>query len=62
MKYHNEVANGYSEYKRNFNQDHILISNTGLDDFFNSLENQRVLFEKGGIETTIYFSSQEPEY
>ena len=61
MKYHNEVANGYSEYKRNFNQDHILISNTGLDDFFNSLENQRVLFEKGGIETTIYFSSQEPD-
>ena len=61
MKYHNEVANGYSEYKRNFNQDHILISNTGLDDFFNSLENQKVLFEKGGIETTIYFSSQEPD-
>ena len=61
MKYHNEVANSYNEYKRNFNQDHILISNTGLDDFFNSLENQKVLFEKGGIETTIYFSSQEPD-
>ncbi len=61
MKYHNEVANTYHYYKKNFIQDHILISNTGLDDFFNSLENQEVLFEKGGAEKTIYFSSKEPK-
>lgn len=61
MKYNNEVANGYSYYTKNFVPDNILISNTGLDDFFDSLQNKEVLFQKGEKEKTIYFKTEEPQ-
>lgn len=61
MKYNSEVANGYNYYNKNFMPDCILISNTGLDDFFNCLQNQEVLFQKGEKEKTIFFSGKEPE-
>ncbi len=60
MKYHNEVANGYNYYIKNFIPDNILISNTGLDDFFDALKNNTVLFQRGEKEKTIYFSADEP--
>ncbi len=60
MKYNNEVANGYNYYIKNFTPDNILISNTGLDDFFDSLEGEEVLFQKGEKEKTIHFLAKEP--
>ena len=60
MKYNNEIANGYSYYTKNFVPDSILISNTGLDDFFDSLQNKQVLFQKGEKEKTICFKAEEP--
>ena len=41
--------------------DCILISNTGLDDFFQCLQGKQVLFQKGEKERTLYFSNQEPQ-
>ncbi len=61
MKYHNEVLQEYSQYIKNFMLDNILISNTGLDDFFDSLIGKQVLFQNGSKETTIYFSQEEPD-
>ena len=60
MKYHNEVMSEYNYYTKNFVQDSILISNSGLDDFFSSLEGKEVLFQKADKEKTIYFSKEEP--
>ena len=60
MKYHNEVMNEYNYYTKNFVPDSILISNTGLDDFFNSLEGKKVLFQKADKEKEMYFSKEEP--
>lgn len=60
MKYHNEVISEYNYYTKNFVPDSILISNTGLDDFFNSLEGKEVLFQKADKEKNIYFSKEEP--
>ena len=61
MKYNIEVTNEYSYYySKNFVPDNILISNTGLDDFFSSLEGKEVLFQKSDKEKTIYFSKEEP--
>ena len=61
MKYNSEVASGYNYYNKNFMPDCILISNTGLDDFFSCLQNKEVLFQKGEKEKTISFKAQEPE-
>ena len=60
MKYQNEVMSEYSYYTKNFVPDSILISNTGLDDFFDSLEGKKVLFQKTDKEKAIYFSKEEP--
>ena len=60
MKYHNEVGSNYSNYPKNITQDNILISNTGLDDLFETLKEKNILFQKGGKETTIHFNSNEP--
>ncbi len=61
MKYQNEVTNEYTYYSKNFVPDSIIISNTGLDDLFNSLQGKEVLFQKADKEKTIYFSKEEPK-
>ncbi len=61
MKYNSEVTSGYNYYNKNFMPDCILISNTGLDDLFNCLQETEVLFQKAEKEKTIYFSNKEPQ-
>ena len=61
MKYNSEVASGYNYYNKNFMPDCILISNTGLDDFFNCLQGREVLFQKGEKEKNITFKDSEPK-
>ena len=60
MKYNNDLTSEYSYYTKNFVPDSILISNTGLDDFFSCLEGKDVLFQKADKEKTIHFSKEEP--
>lgn len=62
MKYSNEEAESYNYYKKAYILDNIFISNMGLDDLFEALQEQSVSFQRNNnAETIIYFSSVEPE-
>lgn len=61
IKYANEASTGYDYYTKRLGEDAILVSNTGLDDLFNSLENRAVMMESQyGMESVI-FIPQEPD-
>ena len=61
MKYSNEAAEGYNYYKKAYVLDNIFISNMGLDDLFEALKETTVVFQRNNnAETTVYFSSLEP--
>lgn len=61
IKYSNEINNGYTYYRKNFIPDNIILSNTGLDDFFQVMIGKNVVFQKGNTEKNIYFSKEEPK-
>lgn len=61
MKYSNEASEGYNYYKKAFILDNIFISNMGLDDLFEALQESTVAFQRNNnAEKEIYFSSIEP--
>lgn len=61
IKYANETSTGYDYYTKRLGEDTITISNTGLDDLFESLENKTVMMESQyGIENVL-FVPNEPE-
>lgn len=61
MKYSNEAVEGYNYYKKAYVLDNIFISNMGLDDLFEALKETTVVFQRNNnAETTVYFSSLEP--
>ena len=58
MKYSNEASEGYNYYKKAFILDNIFISNMGLDDLFEALQESTVAFQRNNnAENEIYFSS-----
>ena len=60
IKYANEASTGYDYYTNRLGEDAINISNTGLDDLFEALENKEVLMENQGFENKITFIPEEP--
>lgn len=61
IKYANEAANGYEYYTKRLGEDSIVISNTGMDELFNVLENKKVIIENENSVETIKFVPKEPD-
>lgn len=61
IKYANEATNTYGYYGRTIDENHITISNTGIDELFEVLKNQEVIFQKEYTETKILFLDTKPD-
>ena len=61
VKYANESSTGYDYYTKRIGEDAIIISNTGLDDLFDCLENRVVQVENQYSTDEILFVNKEPE-
>ena len=61
IKYTDEATGNYTYYGKKLSSDYIILSNTGLDDFFESVKNQEVLFQKGSLEKKVEFLEKEPD-
>ena len=61
IKYANESSNGYEYYTKRLGEDYILISNTGVDELFEVLENKKVIMENENSTDTVEFIPQEPD-
>lgn len=61
VKYANESSTGYDYYTKRIGEDAIIISNTGLDDLFDCLENRVVQVENQYSTDGILFVNKEPE-
>ncbi|MBR1802435.1 MAG: DEAD/DEAH box helicase [Clostridia bacterium] len=61
MKYTDEATGDYTYYGKNLSLDTIILSNTGLDDFFDAVSHKEIAFQKGNIEKTVQFIEQEPD-
>ena len=61
IKYANESSTGYDYYTKRLGEDVIVVSNTGLDELFDSLENRAVMMESQyGVESVL-FIPHEPD-
>ena len=60
IKYANETTNPYTYYGRTMEDSYITISNTGMDELFEVLQGQSVLFQKDGKEERILFLNSAP--
>lgn len=61
MKYADEASGNYTYYGKKLSSDYIILSNTGLDDFFEAVKNQEILFQKGSLEKEVEFLEDEPD-
>ena len=61
IKYANEVASSYGSYMRTMSDEHITVSNSGLDEIFDSLKGRTVHFKRDLTEKQIRFSEESPE-
>ena len=61
IKYANETVGSYSKYMRTMSNEHITISNTGLDEIFNVLKDKKVSFKIDSDEKDILFSNSNPD-
>ena len=61
IKYANETVGSYSKYMRTMSNEYITISNTGLDEIFDVLKGQKVLFKVDSNEETITFKNNNPD-
>ena len=61
IKYANEATNTYGYYGRTIDENHITISNTGIDELFEVLKNQEVIFQKEYTETKVLFLDTKPD-
>lgn len=61
IKYANESSTGYDYYTKRLGEDAIVISNTGLDELFATLENKAVLMENQYSTDSVIFLSEEPD-
>ena len=60
IKYANESTTPYTYYGRTMEDSYITISNTGMDELFEVLQGQTVLFQKDGKEERILFLNSAP--
>ena len=60
IKYANNKIDPYSYYARPMEDRYITISNTGMDELFEILQNTNVTFYKDGKEEKLLFLNQEP--
>ncbi len=61
IKYANKATDPYSYYSRGLEDRYITLSNTGVDELFEVLQNKQVKFQKDNVETKILFSNAKPE-
>lgn len=60
IKYSNETVGSYGKYMRTMSNEYITISNTGLDELFDVLQNERVLFKRDSLDENIIFENHNP--
>ena len=61
IKYANSVVDPYSYYTRPIDDRYITISNTGMDELFEVLQNKNIKFLKDGTEENVLFLNEEPD-
>ncbi len=61
IKYANESATGYDYYTKRMGEDAIVLSNTGLDELFDSLKERAVIVENQYSTNSILFVQNEPD-
>ena len=61
IKYANETVGSYGKYMRTMSNEYITISNTGLDEIFDVLQNKEVLFKRDSLEGKILFENHNPD-
>ncbi len=61
IKYANETTNTYSYYGRTMEDSYITISNSGMDELFEILQEKSILCQKDGKEERILFLNEMPE-
>lgn len=60
IKYANERSDTYTYYTRPMEDRYITVSNTGMDELFEVLQNREVIFQKDGKEEKILFLKAVP--
>ncbi len=61
IKYSNETVGSYSKYMRTMSNEHITISNTGLDEIFDVLKDKKVSFKIDTTDYTVLFTDKNPD-
>ena len=61
IKYANELSSSYGSYMRNISDEHITVSNTGLDELFDALKGRSISLKKDLTDKIIRFSDEKPE-
>ena len=61
IKYSNETVGSYGKYMRTMSNEYITISNTGLDELFDVLQNRKVQFKRDATDEIILFKNQNPD-
>jgi len=61
IKYANEASTGYDYYTKRLGEDSIVLSNSGIDELFNCLENKAVIMECQYNTKSIVFVPNEPD-
>ena len=61
IKYSNETVGSYGKYMRTMSNEYITISNTGLDELFEVLQNKKVLFKRDTKDEQIIFKAHNPD-
>lgn len=61
IKYANESTNQYSYYGRSMEDSYITISNSGMEELFEVLQGQVILFQKDSKEEKVLFAKEMPD-
>lgn len=61
IKYSNETVGSYGKYMRTMSNEYITISNTGLDELFDVLQNKKVKFKMDSKDSEIVFINENPK-
>ena len=60
IKYTNEIAKEYAVWRTSLSDRYITISNTGIDELFDILKGNNILWQRDGKDGTIYFDDEKP--
>ena len=61
IKYSNETVGSYGKYMRTMSNEYITISNTGLDEIFEVLQNKKISFKRDALDEEIIFEAHNPD-